>query len=72
MLNVIDYIPSSILEEPFYTVAIQPTYEMGDKAVEMLVACLTAEKTEEYQELILPMKIIVRKLSAAPPQNDSA
>ena len=72
MLNVIDYIPSSILEEPFYTVAIQPTYEMGEKAVEMLVARLTDEKTDEYQELILPMKIIVRKSSATPPQNDSA
>ena len=71
MLNGIDYIPSSILEEPFYTVAIQPTYEMGDKAVEMLVARLTDEKPEEYQELILPMEIIVRKSSAEPPQNDS-
>ncbi len=67
-----DYIPSSILEEPFYTVAIQPTYEMGEKAVEMLVARLTDEKPEEYQELILPMEIIVRKSSAEPPQNDSA
>jgi len=45
MLNVIDYIRSSILEELFYTVAIQPTNEMVDKAVEMLVARLTNEKT---------------------------
>lgn len=49
MLNVIDYIPSSILEEPFYTVAIQPTYEIGDKAVEMLVARLTDEKQKNIR-----------------------
>jgi DNA-binding LacI/PurR family transcriptional regulator len=72
MLNVIDYIPSSILEEPFYTVAIHPVYAMGQKAVEMLVVRLTDEKPEEYQELILPMEIIVRKSSAEPSQNDSA
>jgi LacI family transcriptional regulator len=61
-----DDVPYSPLVDPFFTVAIQPTYEMGQRAIELLVARLTNDRPEGYQEVVLPMEIIVRKSSGAP------
>ena len=61
-----DDVPYSPLEDPFFTVAIQPTYEMGQKAIKLLVARLSNERSERYQEVVLPMEIIVRKSTGKP------
>ena len=58
-----DDVPYSPLVDPFYTVAIQPNYEMGRLAIELLVARLTQPKSADYQEIVLPMEIIVRQSS---------
>jgi LacI family transcriptional regulator len=64
-----DDVPTSILEDPFLTVAIQPTYEMGGRAVELLVAQLTKEEPIQHQEIVLPVQLIVRKSSGKPASN---
>ena len=51
------------IDEPFLTVAVQPAYEMGQKATELLLNRLIGEAPEECQEVILPIEIIQRKSS---------
>jgi LacI family transcriptional regulator len=51
------------IDEPFLTVAVQPAYEMGKKATELLLNRLLGKATEECQEVILPIEIIQRKSS---------
>lgn len=59
-----DDIPAIINPIPFLTVAIQPAYEMGYQATQLLLARLANEGPKEYQEIILPTKIFIRKSSA--------
>lgn len=61
-----DDIPAIINPVPFLTVAIQPAYEMGYQATQLLLARLADEGPEGCQEIILPTKIFVRKSSAPP------
>ncbi len=56
-----DLLPSFV-PVPFLTVADQPAYEMGQKAVEMLLSRLNG-KQEPFQEVLLESKIIVRQSS---------
>ena len=59
-----DDLPLSLfIDEPFLTVAVQPAYEMGKKATELLLNRLLGEEPEECQEVILPIEIIQRKSS---------
>jgi LacI family transcriptional regulator len=51
------------IDEPFLTVAVQPAYEMGKKATELLLNRLLGEAPEECREVILPIEIIQRKSS---------
>ncbi len=53
--------------EPFLTVADQPAYAMGQRAADLLAARLSGAMVGEPQEVVLPVKIIVRKSSDAPP-----
>jgi LacI family transcriptional regulator len=50
---------------PFFTVAAQPAYEMGQKATEMLLARLAGEAPESNQDIVLPTEIRVRQSSGA-------
>jgi len=59
-----DDIPAIINPIPFLTVAIQPAYEMGYQATQLLLARLANEGPKERQEIILPTKIFIRKSSA--------
>jgi LacI family transcriptional regulator len=59
-----DDLPAAITIDPFFTVAAQPAYEMGRKATELLLSRLENDGPEGYQEIVLPVEIIVRKSSA--------
>jgi LacI family transcriptional regulator len=61
-----DDFPPAITIDPFFTVASQPAYEMGQKATELLLARLLGGAPEGYQEIVLPTKIIVRQSSGKP------
>ncbi len=62
-----DDLPAAITIEPFFTVASQHAYEMGQKATELLLSRLADEGPEGYQEIVLPIDMIVRKSSGKPP-----
>jgi LacI family transcriptional regulator len=59
-------IPSHINPNPFLTVATHPTYEMGYQAAQLLMARIAGEGPAEFQEIILPTKIVVRQSTAQP------
>ena len=61
-----DDIPPSILVDPFFTVAVQPTYEMGRQAVELLLARLGTERPDKFRDIVLPVEVIIRKSSGKP------
>lgn len=59
-----DDLPAAITIDPFFTVAAQPAYEMGQIATELLLSRLAGNGPEGAQEIVLPVEIIVRKSSA--------
>lgn len=62
-LVTFDDLPASLVLEPFLTVVDQPAYDMGYKGTELLLARLAGEGPAEQQEIILPVRIIIRKSS---------
>jgi LacI family transcriptional regulator len=62
-----DDLPAAITIDPFFTVASQPAYEMGQQATELLLSRLMDDGAQEYQEIVLPVEIIVRKSSGKAP-----
>jgi LacI family transcriptional regulator len=58
-----DDLPASLVTFPFLTVAAQPAYEMGKKAMEILLGRLDGELPDQYQEVVLPADIVVRQSS---------
>jgi DNA-binding LacI/PurR family transcriptional regulator len=65
-LVAFDDLPMTLVVDPFLTVAAQPSYEMGQRATELLLARLSGETSIAYQEVILPTQIIVRRSSGPP------
>ncbi len=61
-----DDLPPTLLTFPFFTVAAQSAYEMGQRATELLLARLAHDAPEPCQEVILPTQIIVRQSSGQP------
>jgi len=55
-----DDFPESMLIEPFFTVAIQPAYEMGRTAAEILIKRISGEMTSDFETVVLPTDIIER------------
>lgn len=53
---------------PRLTTVAQPTYEMGSKAAEFLLARLTGHPIVEPQECVLAPTLIIRDSCAAPPR----
>lgn len=64
-----DDLPTAITIDPFFTVAAQPAYEMGQHATRLLLSRLNGDTTTAPQEIVLPIEMIVRKSSGIPPQH---
>ena len=60
-----DDLPVALVIDPFFTVASQPAYQMGKQATELLLARIAGQAPPQYQEIILPTEIIVRRSSGA-------
>ncbi len=58
-----DDFPAGLTIDPFLTTAVQPAYEMGHQATELLLARVTAQTSDPCQEIIFPVEIIVRQSS---------
>jgi LacI family transcriptional regulator len=56
-----DDLPSEIVVEPFLTVSSQPAYEMGRRATALLLDRIAGEAPEEWQDLVLPTELIIRR-----------
>lgn len=61
-----DDVPLSWASEPFLTVAVQPAYEMGRCATELLLRRITQKELGPAQEIQLPVKILLRHSTQAP------
>ena len=61
-----DDLPPTLLTSPFFTVAAQPAYDMGQRATQLLLARLTTDASAPCQEIILPTELIVRQSSGSP------
>ena len=58
-----DDLPESLVISPFLTVAAQPVYEMAVRATEMLIKRLANPEVSEFEEIVFPTRLIVRKSS---------
>jgi LacI family transcriptional regulator len=58
-----DDLPSALVTFPFLTVAVQPAYEMGRRAIEILLKKLDEGPSDQYQEVVLPAEIVIRQSS---------
>lgn len=61
-----DDLPPAIVTFPFFTVVFQPAYDMGTRAMELLLKRLNEKEMEVKQELILPTQLILRHSSGPP------
>ena len=59
-----DDLPSAMVGQPFLTVISQPAYEMGRRAVDLLLAQLG--NSGQPQEIVLPTDLVVRQSSGPP------
>jgi LacI family transcriptional regulator, galactose operon repressor len=58
-----DDLPDALVAFPFLTVAVQPAYEMAQKATGLLLERVAGTGSAEPQEIILPTRLIVRQSS---------
>jgi LacI family transcriptional regulator len=58
-----DDLPAALVTFPFLTVANQPAYEMGRRAIEILLNKLCGGALDQYQEVMLPAEIVIRQSS---------
>jgi LacI family transcriptional regulator len=70
-LVAFDDLPAPIMVDPFFTVAVQPAYEMGKHATNLLLDRLNNNSNEGYQEIVLPVEIIIRKSSGRPVESSA-
>jgi LacI family transcriptional regulator len=61
-----DDLPANLLVFPFLTVAVQPAYEMGRRATQLLLSRLNNPASQDCQEVVLPFELIVRQSSGSP------
>ncbi|MHB8627744.1 MAG: LacI family DNA-binding transcriptional regulator [Aggregatilineales bacterium] len=58
-----DDFPAGLTFDPFLTTAVQPAYEMGYRATQLLLARLLEQTTDPCQETVLPVEITIRDSS---------
>jgi LacI family transcriptional regulator len=58
-----DDLPLAMVAFPFFTVATQPSYEMGQTGTRLLLERLENPAARPYKEIILPTEVIVRQSS---------
>ncbi|HLA41894.1 MAG TPA: substrate-binding domain-containing protein, partial [Aggregatilineales bacterium] len=58
-----DGIPDHLMVDPFFTSSIQPAYEMGRRAMQLLIARLEGHAPAEFQEIVLPTRLVISKSS---------
>lgn len=58
-----DEFPPGLTIEPFFTCVAQPAYQMGYRAAELLLSRVLGQSSEPFQEIILPIEIILRRSS---------
>ena len=58
-----DDLPSSLVTFPFLTVAAQPAYEMGRRAIEILLKKMDEGPSDQYREVVLSAEIVIRQSS---------
>ena len=58
-----DDLPVGLLFDPFLTAAIQPAYEMGRQAAELLITRLSEPAPAQPQEIVLPVQVVIRQSS---------
>lgn len=56
-----DDVPVSWNSTPFLTVAVQPAYELGYCATELLLKRIQGTAPDTYQDMVLPVEIIIRQ-----------
>jgi LacI family transcriptional regulator len=56
-----DDLPSELVIEPFLTAVVQPAYQMGQRATELLLARITGQVGGPCQEIVLPTELIIRR-----------
>lgn len=58
-----DDLPPAMVTFPFFTVASQPAYQMGTRAMQLLLERLEGKEINNFQEIILPTQLIIRRSS---------
>jgi LacI family transcriptional regulator len=58
-----DDLPPAMVTFPFFTVASQSAYDMGTRAMNLLLERLEGKENDQYQEIILPTQLIIRRSS---------
>ncbi|MBK8023108.1 MAG: LacI family DNA-binding transcriptional regulator [Chloroflexi bacterium] len=61
-----DDMPETLVTKPFFTAIAQPSYEMGQQAAQLLLKRISGEKVGDFQEMILPTRLMIRTSSAPP------
>ncbi len=62
-----DDLPEEWVSEPFLTVAAQPAYEIGHRAVTLLLDHIAGDDEPSGQSIVLPFELIIRRSSGPPP-----
>jgi len=60
-LVVFDDLPSTVAADPWLTVAVQPAYELGCTAAQLLVRRIAVADPLASEDIVLPGKMIVRR-----------
>lgn len=58
-----DDLPESMLVRPFFTTAVQPAYEIGKCAAELLLKRISGELSDKFQEIIFQTEVVERQSS---------
>ena len=66
-LVVFDDLPNTSHFFPFFTVAVQPAYEIGVNAAQLLLSRLEAEVSLQPRQVVLPTRLIVRQSCGSTP-----